>query len=122
MIDHIFVTLDKLLSVRTFLVNFLSLWTIFYQFFGHLSRLDSDMFLSIQVMFPCSGADSAIREVLFGKVGLTSICSMNFRCILQPNTSMANSRMRPPKLIGLKTLLENCDQNNIKSTYLCYFG
>ena len=29
---QIFVTLDKLLSIRTFSVNFLSLWMIFYQF------------------------------------------------------------------------------------------
>jgi hypothetical protein len=30
---QIFVTLDKLLSIRTFFVNFLSFWTIFYQIF-----------------------------------------------------------------------------------------
>ena len=49
-----FVTLDKLLSIRTFCVNFLSFWINFYQFFCSLGCLDSDMFLSIRPLFPCS--------------------------------------------------------------------
>ena len=50
---QIFITLDKLLSIWTFSVNFLSLWTIFYQ----ISHFDSNMFLSIWPVFPCSDSN-----------------------------------------------------------------
>ena len=60
---QIFVTLDKLLLIRTFSVNILSLWTNFYQFFVNVSRLDPDMFLSIRPLSPCMYMEHSLVTV-----------------------------------------------------------
>jgi hypothetical protein len=51
---QIFVTLDKLLSIQTFFCQLSVILDNFLSIFCSLGHLDSDMFLSIWPLFPCS--------------------------------------------------------------------
>ena len=59
-----FVTLDKLLSIRTLFCQLYVTLDNFLSFFCSLTRLDSDMFLSIRPLFPCSEATAYMAYVL----------------------------------------------------------
>ena len=60
-IDIFLVTLDKLPSIHIFFCQLYVALDNFLSIFCLLSRLDSDMFLSIRALFPCTGISLNMR-------------------------------------------------------------
>ena len=87
--NQLFVTLD----------TFLSILSIFYQTletFYHLSRVDLDMFMSIQILFPCSDIDPKSYWHAMMTYMLPSVCLINHLRIFGKKTfvGMQSSKKR----------------------------